>query len=109
MAVTTFDPATLSAFAAALGNLPREEIQKAKKLYILNGIAEFHAQRGAGRGMLIAMGVLSIIPVFLIVFIPALLAYRSGLAAAREKILNALDVWKDDLGADYTEIRSRLV
>lgn len=99
------DPAALAAFAGSLANLPKEEIRKAKKLYILNALAEFQAQRRSGRAMIITMGFMSIIPIFLIVFIPSLIAYRSGIKAARQKIVNAVEVWRDDLGADYEELR----
>lgn len=104
----TLDPAALSAFAASLTNLSKEEISKAKKLYILNAIADFEAQRTSGKAMMITMGLMCIIPVFLIVFIPGLIGYRSAIAAGRQKILNAIDVWKDDLGSDYAEVRARV-
>ena len=103
----TMDSASLSAFAATLTNLPREEIQKAKKLYILNALADFEAQRKTSRTMVIVMGVMCILPIFLFVFIPALIAYRAAVAAMRQKILNAVDVWKDDLGDDYPQMRAR--
>jgi len=99
------DPVALAAFAGSLASLPREEIRKAKKLYILNAIAEFQAQRGSGKAMIITMGILSIIPIFLIVFIPALIGYLNGIKAMRQKILNAIEVWKDDLGPDYVELQ----
>ena len=102
------DPATLSIFAASLTNLPKDEISKAKKLYILNAIADFQAARSSGRTMMITMGFLCIIPVFLVVFIPGLIAYRSGIVASKQKILNAIEIWKDDLGDDYPDIKSRV-
>ena len=104
-AMMAFDPAALAAFAGGLANLSREEIGKAKKLYILNAIAEFESQRGSGRAMIVTMGIMSIIPIFLIVFIPALFSYRNGIKAARQKILNAIEVWRDDLGTDYEDLR----
>jgi hypothetical protein len=104
-----FDPAALAAFAGTLGNLPKEEIQKAKKLYILNAIADFQAQRASGKTMLIVFGVMCIIPIFLIIFVPALLMYQNGITAAKQKILNAVEIWKDDLGADYERIRTDLL
>ncbi len=103
----TLDSASLSAFAATLTNLPKEEMQKAKKLYILNALADFEAQRKTSRTMVIVMGVMCIIPIFLFVFIPALIAYRAAVAAMRQKILNAIEVWKDDLGDDYRQMRDR--
>ena len=105
---TVLDPAALSIFAASLTNLPQDEISKAKKLYILNAIADFQAARRAGKTMMITMGVLCIIPVFLVVFIPGLIAYRSGIAASKQKILNAIEVWKDDLGDDYRTIKNQV-
>lgn len=105
---TPLDAAALTAFTATLSNLPREEIQKAKRLYILNAIADFKAQCASGRAMMITFGVLSIIPIFLIVTIPAYIGYRNGVAAGRQKILNALEVWKDDLGSHYAELRAGL-
>jgi hypothetical protein len=106
--IMALDPAALSAFAATLTNLPKDEISKAKKLYILNAIADFEAQCKTGRALVITMGVISIIPIFLIAFIPTLIGYRSGIAAGRQKILNAVDVWKDDLGAGYSELLNRV-
>jgi hypothetical protein len=88
-------------------NLPKEEIQKAKKLYILDSLVDFEAQRKTSRTMLIVMGIMCIIPIFLIVLIPAIKGYRNAIAAMRQKILNAIDVWKDDLGSDYRELRDR--
>jgi hypothetical protein len=106
--IMALDPAALTAFAATLTNLPKDEISKAKRLYILNAIADFEAQRQTGRAMVITMGIMSLIPIFLIVFIPTLIGYRSGIAAGRQKILNAIEVWKDDLGSSYAEIMSQV-
>ena len=104
--MVSFDPAVLSAFAASLVNLPREEIGKAKRLYILNAIADLKATRASGKAMLITFGVMSIIPIFLIVFIPALISYRSMVTAQQQKIVNAIEVWKKDLGPDAAELIS---
>jgi hypothetical protein len=105
----SLDSASLSAFAAALTNLPKEEIRKAKRLYILNALADFEAQRKSSRVMVIVMGIMCIIPIFLVVFIPSLIAYRNAIGAMRQKILNAIDVWKDDLGADYQSMRDQVM
>lgn len=103
-----FAPAALAAFAGVLANLPKEEIRKAKKLYIMNAIEDFKALRGSARAMIITMGLLSIIPIFLVVFIPVLIAYRKNIKAARQKILNAIEVWGDDLGSDCIELRRQI-
>jgi hypothetical protein len=103
-----FDSTVLSTFAATLTNLPKEEIQKAKKLYILNAIADFKAERATGRTFLIVLGVMCIIPIFLVVFIPAVIGYRNSIGAVKQKILNAIEIWEDDLGSDYLEIRNQI-
>ncbi|MBN2582792.1 MAG: hypothetical protein JXL80_06955 [Planctomycetes bacterium] len=105
--MVSLDPAALSAFAASLVNLPREEIAKAKRLYILNAMADFEAARTSGKTMVIVLGIMSIIPVFLVVFIPSLIAYRSTIGAQRQKILNAIEVWRDDLGPDAADLAAR--
>lgn len=107
-APVAFDPAALAAFAGTLGNLPKEEIQKAKRLYLLNAVTDFRSQQDTGKIMLVVMGILSVIPIFLVVFVPALLSYRSVMKAARQKILNAVEIWKDDLGPDYERILEQL-
>lgn len=102
--MVALDPSALSAFAASLTNLPREEIGKAKKLYILNAIADLKAARASARAMLIVLGVMSIIPIFLIIFIPSLVIYRNTVGAQRQKILNAIEVWRTDLGPSVEEL-----
>ena len=102
-------PATLAAFVGSMTNLPKEEIQKAKRIYILNAIEDFKAMRASARAGVVVLGIFSIIPIFLIIFIPALISYRRNIEAARQKILNAIEVWKDDMEpAEYTEIQRRL-
>jgi hypothetical protein len=107
-AAGALDPAMLTTFAATLANLPKEEIQKAKKLYILNAIADYKAQKASTKALLIVMGVMCIIPIFLIVFIPALIGFRKGFEAQKQKILNAIEVWQDDLGGDGESLRAQL-
>lgn len=102
------DAAALTTFAANLAGLPKDEIRKAKSLYIRNAIADFEAQRQGAKGMLWVLGILCIIPLFLIVFIPALIGYRAGNKAAIQKIRNALDVWRDDLGQEYDSLAGQL-
>ena len=103
------DAASLSLFASTLAGLPEEEVRKAKKLHILNSIAEYEAQRASAKGFLIVLGFMSIIPIFLIIFIPLLITYKKGVVMARQMILNAIEVWKDDLGNDYEQIRNQVL
>jgi hypothetical protein len=95
------DPSALTTFAASLATLPKDEIRKAKSLYVRNAIADYKMMVKTSKGFLIVLGVLSIIPIFLFVFIPTLIGYRAGKENGRQKIKNALEVWRDDLGDDY--------
>ena len=89
------DPAALTAFTATLATLPRDEIRKAKSLFIRNAIVDLQLAQSSGRAMMIVMGMMCIIPIFLIVFIPGFVAYKKGIAASKQKIHNAIDVWRE--------------
>ena len=102
------DPVAMTAFAATLANMSEDEIRKAKRLYVLNAITDYHTAMRTMRPMLIVMGIMCIIPIFLIVFIPAFMGYKTMVNAGREKILNAIEVWRDDLGDDYDGLKRRI-
>lgn len=97
----SLDPSTLTTFAATLATLPAEEIRKAKSLFIRNAIADYRMTIKTTRAFLIVIGIMSLIPLFLIVFLPAFFSYRAARENGKQKIRNALEVWKDDLGSDY--------
>lgn len=101
-------PAALTSFAAALATLPEAEIRKAKSLYIRNAIADYRMTMKNSLGLLIVLGVMSIIPVFLVVFIPSFISYRAARDNGKQKILNALAVWQDDLGPDYDALLAEI-
>jgi hypothetical protein len=104
----TLDPEALSAFVSGMGHLPANEISKLKRLYLLNAVTDFESYRATMKSMLITVGILSIIPIFLLVFIPVLISYRQTVRASRQKILNAVEIWKGDLGDDAVQIFTRL-
>lgn len=102
------DPSALAAFAASMGTLPRDEVRKAKSLFIRNAIADYRLIAKTSRAFLIVIGIMCIIPIFLIVFIPAVIQYRAARQNLKQKIRNALAVWKDDLGPEYDELTRTL-
>jgi hypothetical protein len=106
--VQKLEPAAMAAFLATLANLPEQEIRNAKRLYVLNAIADFEAESTSGRGMLFLLGVMSIFLVFIPVFIAALISYRAGVKAAKQKIKNAIEVWKDDFAGEYPSLLARV-
>ncbi len=104
----SLDPAALTAFVASLSALPTDEIRKAKSLFIRNAIADYRMSRKSLRVMVVVMGLLCIVPIFLVVFIPTFISYRAFKENGRQKILNALEVWRSDLGGDYEDLLSAL-
>jgi hypothetical protein len=92
-------------FALTLAHLPPDEMRKAKLLYIRNAIAEFRAYEKSVAGFAQMQGCMSIIPVFW----PILKLQKKIMSAqeelARQRILNAIDVWRDDLEAVGFDVR----
>ena len=94
----SMSPEKMQMFVAALSGLPQEEVRKAKVLYIRNAISEYTALRESYRAMGCVQVVFAIIPFFW----PVLYAQRrmmdSQTRLYEERIRNAIDVWKNDLG-----------
>jgi hypothetical protein len=86
-------------FALTLAHLPPDEMRKAKLLYIRNAIAEFRAYEKSVASFAQMQGCMSIIPFFW----PILKLQKKIMSAqeelARQRIMNAIDVWRDDLEA----------
>ena len=106
--ILNLDASALSAFAANLATLPADEIRKAKSLFLRNSIADYKMSLKTSKGFLVVMGILCIIPIFLVVFIPAYLSYKAGKENGRQKIINALEVWRADLGSEYADLLNLL-
>ena len=90
-------PEKLQLFVAGLSGLAPEEVRKAKVLYLRNAISELQAMQTSLKGFGQAQGCLSIIPIFW----PIIGAQKQMMAAqlqlGKDRIRNAIDVWKDDL------------
>lgn len=98
-------PEKMQMFIATLSGLPQEEVRKAKSLYIRNAIAEYHAMQESLAAFGCAQLFFAIIPIFW----PILYLQRRMMNAQRrlceERIRNALEVWKDDLGGEHFDFR----
>jgi len=97
--VGAFAPEALTEFAASVAELPPEERQKAKLLYIRNGIAEFRAFEQTMAALPRPSGCLSILP-----FVGRVAQLQQTLIGGqldlqRQQIVNAIDLWRDDLKA----------
>ncbi len=104
----SLDPAALTAFVASLSALPAEEIRKAKSLFIRNAIADYRMSLKSCRAGLVVLGILCVVPIVLIAFIPAFISHKAFKENGRQKILNALEVWRYDLGNDYEGLLAEL-
>ena len=98
-------PEQMQLFTVRLVGLPPEEIRKAKVLYLRNAIAEFRAQAAGFRTFRQAQGCFTLLPFFR----PFLGIQKSWMDAqlqlSRERIRNAIDVWKDDLQGEQFDLR----
>lgn len=101
-------PEKLQLFVAGLSGLAGEEVRKAKLLFIKNAISELKALKASLAGFGVAQGCFAIIPFFW----PILWAQRVSMSSATnlqvEQIRNAIDVWRDDLGADAAKLEREL-
>lgn len=102
----SLSPERLQLFVAGLSGLSSDEVGKAKALYLRNAISEYRAMKEGVEGFAVVQGCFMLIPIFW----PILWAQKKGIKAAmrlsRERITNAIHVWRDDL--DEHEFESLL-
>ena len=111
--VGAFAPEALTEFAGSVAELPPEERQKAKLLYIRNGIAEFRTFEQTMAAFPRPSGCLSILPFVGRVVQLQQTMIGGQLELQRQQIVNAIDLWRDDLKAagfdvDRFDIKSEL-
>jgi hypothetical protein len=92
-------PEQMQQFAVSVAGLPPQEMRQAKLLYIRNAIAELRAQEKVFASFGKMQGCLGIIPIFWPVIAMQKKMMEAQKELARQRIVNALDVWKDDLKA----------
>lgn len=103
-AVDSLTSDRLQLFAAGLAGLPKDEIRKAKVLYIRNAITDWRAMKAT----MSAFGCLQVFFLLIPIFWPILFLQRRVLKIAQtaflEKIRNAMEVWRDDLQGERFEL-----
>lgn len=100
----SLSPDKLQLFAAGLAGLPREEIRKAKSLYIRNAISEFKALEESLRAFTFVQIFFAIIPIFWPFLYAQRRMMRSQRQLAADRIRNAITVWKDDLDGEIFDL-----
>lgn len=91
-------------FVAGLSGLAPEEVRKAKVLYIRNAISEYRAAEEGMGAFNMAQGCFWVIPIFWPILFSQRKMVNSQLRLARQKIANAINVWRDDLRGETFEI-----
>ena len=99
----SLSPEKLQLFVATLSGLAPEEVRKAKSLYIRNAISEYHALVATLEGFGRLQGCMAMIPFFWPMIGAQKSMMKAQLRLARERIQNAIDVWKDDLHGEKFE------
>jgi hypothetical protein len=97
----SLSPEKLQLFVAGLSGLAPEEVRKAKVLYIRNAISEYHAMKISTAVFGQAMGCMGCMPMMWSMRSAQKQMIAAQLQLARERILNAIDVWRDDLKGEH--------
>jgi hypothetical protein len=84
-------------FVAGLSGLAPEEVRKAKILYLRNAISEYQAMKANIQAFGQAQGCMSIIPIFWPMQRAQKQMMEAQMQLGRDRIRNAIDVWRDDL------------
>ncbi|MCE5333605.1 MAG: hypothetical protein LLG06_03355 [Desulfobacteraceae bacterium] len=94
----------LQTFVAGLSGLAPEEMRKAKVLYIKNAISEYRAVRDSYKAAWIVQVLFMLVPLFWPILYLQRKAMRAEERLFRERISNAVEVWKDDLRGEQFAI-----
>ncbi|MEN9360690.1 MAG: hypothetical protein RL095_2225 [Verrucomicrobiota bacterium] len=87
----------LQLFTAGLSGMAPQEVRKAKLLYLRNAISEYQATKASLEGFGQRNGCLSILPLFGSVIRMQRQTIDAQIQLRRDRIRNAIDVWRDDL------------
>lgn len=96
----SLSPERMQLFVAGLSGLAPDEVRKAKTLYIRNAIAEYHAMEESLRAFGCLQVAFAVIPIFWPILYVQRRAMNAGRELMKQRIRNALDVWKDDLAGE---------
>jgi hypothetical protein len=93
----SLSPEKLQLFVAGLSSLAPAEVRKAKVLYLRNAISEFEAMQSSVAGFGAVQGCFSIVPIFWPFIRAQKRVMEAQLKLGKDRIRNAIDVWRDDL------------
>jgi hypothetical protein len=102
-------PEKMQLFVAGLSGLAPDEVRKAKLLYIRNAIAEYRAMVDSYAGFGQMQGCMSIIPLFWPMIGLQKRIMSAQLQLAKERIRNAIDVWRGDLKGERFQLDNEAI
>ncbi len=105
---TGLTPEGIQLFMAGLAGLPQDEVRKAKELFIRNELARFKGAKASTSAFHSVQGCFSIIPIFWPIMRAQRRMLNATLTTQAERIRNAIDVWRDDLGDNARELERQL-
>jgi hypothetical protein len=100
----SLSPERMQFFLAGMAGLPKEEIRKAKSLYIRDAISQYKAFDDSQRAFGCVMIFFAIIPFFWPILYVARRSVNVQRRLFQERIQNALEVWKDDLQGETFDL-----
>jgi hypothetical protein len=98
-------PEKVQFFLAGLAGLPKDEVRKAKVLYLKNAISEYRAAVESIEAFGWVQMAFAIVPIFWPILWMQRKAMQAGKRLMRERIENALDVWREDLEGEQFDLR----
>jgi hypothetical protein len=107
-AQSSLTPEGIQLFMAGLAGLPEDEVRKAKSLFIRNEIARLKGARSSAAAFGSVQGCFSIIPIFWPMIRAQKRILNATLTTQAERIRNAIDVWRDDLGMEARDLERQL-
>ena len=105
---SSLTPEGIQLFMAGLAGLPEEEVRKAKLLFIRNELSRFKGAQASYSAFGGMQGCFSIIPIFWPMIRAQKRIMTASLDTQAERIRNAIDVWRDDLGEEARRLEREL-
>lgn len=97
----SLSPEKMQLFLAGLAGLPRDEVRKAKLLYLRNAISEYEAAVEGFKAFGCVMMLFAVIPLFWPLLLLQWRSIHIGKKLLRDRIENAMIVWQDDLQGEH--------
>jgi hypothetical protein len=105
---SSLTPEGIQLFMAGLAGLPEDEVRKAKLLFIRNELSRFKASTASFSAFGTAQGCFSIVPIFWPMIRAQKRIMNASLTSHSERIRNAIEIWRDDLGMEVRDLERQL-